>query len=590
METNQTLGDMLKNVGTQEGKAAVIAAMIGKPGVPQELIERTFNFYTKRKEYAKAHALAQKAGMRQKVRDLEQMASSYEEKEEDEELITDDEEEEAKRVISSYKNAGEYASIELGLKTIEALSLLGREDDAAAVAVNHGIYTKAIELKEKRKKWKDAAEIAEQNALYERAAINYERAEDFGKAGDSFVAEVAARKDKRKKSQNVVVAFVSQWTNFYTGEEQNIFIRAVENYTRANWKESVEDTLKKVTDKRKVYAYFETKGDFAKAEEYAALVGDRKQEQVYRGIDLNLNHQRGIEQRQKEKDQREKQIQAEREQQQRRREAAKERERRQERQKEMAAIKASLETKIQPLVGEASWKYATEVTVLLYEACRDSAEIVCRAHKIPFPEAGNIADTLETEFVNKKMLEKEYAKTMRTMYNLKKLISDDQIRGVEEKTYYIYRKDAKRFVNEMGRLAYGAMGSDANIAQQSKTERTTKRAAENGLVNKVYNSLAWSSKEMLSCAAGESAYYYVKKYVLVPAILSLGLLGRCAYLDAAVTTMQPQVVQSAIVSQAVSETRVYSPLRGCFSESDRDKIQQTKIYDAGKTDQSSKEK
>ena len=260
MNTNQTLGDMLKNLQTEKGRAAIVAAMITKTAIPQEIIERTYDFYMQTKEYERAYSLAQKAGMRQKVRDLERMASSYEEREEDEELATEEQEEQARRIISSYERAGEYAPVELGVKTIDALLVLGREDDAAAVAAYYGVYSKAIELKEKAKKWKDAAQIAEQNAWYERAAENYEKAKEFGKAADNLTAEVAARKEKRKKSQNFIVAFLSKWTGVYTNQEQDLLVRAAENYIHAGWNESAEKTLKKVADKRKVYAFFEAQG------------------------------------------------------------------------------------------------------------------------------------------------------------------------------------------------------------------------------------------------------------------------------------------------------------------------------------------
>ncbi len=556
-------GNILEQICTQEGRAAVVKEMAADAGIPKEIVERTFQYYVRQKDYENAYALAQKAGMKQKMRDLERIARQCEEQQEVEELVTEEQEEEAQKILAKYERAGEYGSVELGLKAIDALSVLGRDDDAATVAVYHGLYTRAIEIKEKAKDWKDAAEIAEHAKLYERAAKNYERASEYGKAAESFVAEVAARKEKRETGQNLLVAMISKLGSIYTNEEQDILVRAAGDYMRADWRESAETTLKKVADKRKVYAFFEAQGDFRSAEAYAASVGDKTREQKYKKVDLKINPVREAHEREMARLQQERRKKEEKQQQERHLEAAKEQERRAERQREIAAIKSDLEKKLLPFAGQKA-SYATRVTVELYDACKESAEIALRAHKVKLPEPSYLASTLEEMFVKRNLLDQEYPKTMQTMNMLYNHIVDNRIRDVDEKTFYKYRKETKRFVGEMGRLAYGSSaGTIALQKLRASRVETNSGQGERDLFARVYESAVWAYREMMSCAVGESVYYYVKRWILAPAILGIGLLGKCSYTDAIVATTADQAVQASVSSQVAP---AYVGSRGCSPE------------------------
>ncbi|MEK6920307.1 MAG: hypothetical protein AABX82_00370, partial [Nanoarchaeota archaeon] len=293
-QTNE-LKAVLNKLYTEEGRAQVIDALVGGRTIPQEYVERTIDFWETKGEHQKAHNLAKKAGMQERASALEGIIDATKQRTGDEERRSVDEniKRNAGRIIQQYEQAGDsWSSVELCVKVVDAYDLLGQTNKAVDTALQYGLIQKALTIREKEKDWIQAGMIAEAHELYERAGINYERAKQYGKAGDSFVAEVEKRKNTRKKSSNVFVSLVSTFTNILTQEDNKMLVRALKNYTIADWDESVKQTEAKISDKRSVFRMYEEQGKFHAAEEYATTVGDATRQQLYKTIDYMVRPER----------------------------------------------------------------------------------------------------------------------------------------------------------------------------------------------------------------------------------------------------------------------------------------------------------
>lgn len=248
---NNNLGDILKEVYTPEGRAAVIAGVVGRMNVPQEYIDRTILFYESKQDYTAARNLAAKVGMQKKAATLEQRIRNQAQVTDDAASIdascpTIEEYAAANKTVSRYEQLADNAPVEIAVDAIDAYRTLGDTDEGVRVALQYGLFQKAIQIRERDEDWRDAGAIAEAHGLYERAGVDYEKAKQPGKAGDCFAAEVTARKEERKKSKNVLVAAVSYLTEIFTPEEENLMVRAAGNYIAANWQEMQANYVKNV--------------------------------------------------------------------------------------------------------------------------------------------------------------------------------------------------------------------------------------------------------------------------------------------------------------------------------------------------------
>lgn len=90
-----------------------------------------------------------------------------------------------------------------------------------------------------------------------------------------------------------------------------------------------------------------------------------------------------------------------------------------------------------------------QATLDLYWATIDAAHaVLMKIGEVP-PTPEHVADLLEQKLVDKGLLEAKYVNTMRTFYNLAKMITHKEITEVEGSEYSKYKKDAEEFVERM---------------------------------------------------------------------------------------------------------------------------------------------
>lgn len=93
--------------------------------------------------------------------------------------------------------------------------------------------------------------------------------------------------------------------------------------------------------------------------------------------------------------------------------------------------------------------HITQATLDLYWAVIDSAHsALMHLGEIP-PSPDHVADLLESRLVSKKLLEEEYAQTMRRFYKLMKMIVHREIKEVSGEEFERYYEEANKFVNRM---------------------------------------------------------------------------------------------------------------------------------------------
>jgi hypothetical protein len=399
VEQTRTTKYLLNQLYTEEGRAHVIDALARNRHVPLEYIER---------RQALEQVLKQRASKSDETRRQRSIEPHNRE---------------ALGIIGAYEEAGEqWGSVELSVKVIDAYYTVGRSDDAVATALQYGFVEKALQIREDEQNWSDAAAIAKVHEHYERAGRNYERAKQYGKAGDCFVAEAGKRKDARKRSSNIVVSLISYLTEIKTPKENDMLACALRNYLRARWDESAEETAAKITNKRMVFVVYEEEGKFAAAEQYAASQKDIQRQQLYRTIDCMMNPKR-----------------------------------------------VAFET----------------IQRELHASQRDLEEQLTSFGK-------NIASLNSKESRTK-------------------------------------RGAAYRDI----RQSYKKRKQDRNILQQG------------------YDHIAWLCKEVTKAGLAEGSYFYLKKLAIIPAVLGLGIIGKCSYIDAQIPAVQQ-------ASSAYTTTSVYT--------------------------------
>ena len=91
----------------------------------------------------------------------------------------------------------------------------------------------------------------------------------------------------------------------------------------------------------------------------------------------------------------------------------------------------------------------SQATIDLYWAVVDSAHaaLMYLGHIPPSPK--HVADLMEEKMVKKKILDKKYVTTMRTFYQLMKMITHREIKEVTGEQFDIYFEEAEEFVNKM---------------------------------------------------------------------------------------------------------------------------------------------
>lgn len=93
-----------------------------------------------------------------------------------------------------------------------------------------------------------------------------------------------------------------------------------------------------------------------------------------------------------------------------------------------------------------------QATLDLYWAVMDAAHAaLMKQGQIP-PSPEQAADMLYDKLTKKKLLEREYAETMRKFYNLSKMITHREIKEIKGKDYDGYLQEATRFVERMRRM------------------------------------------------------------------------------------------------------------------------------------------
>ncbi|MBI5072310.1 transglycosylase SLT domain-containing protein [Candidatus Woesearchaeota archaeon] len=403
------LKTLLPQFYAEEGRAAFIAGVAGRRDIPKEYIDRAILFYEGKKNYAAAKNLAAKAGMQRKAATLEQRMNSQNIQEDDVALVdvpTLKEFAAAKETVRRYERLACDAPVEIAVDVIDAYHSLGDADQGVRVALQYGLFQKAIQIREQDQDWRDAGAIAEAHGWYERAGVNYEKAKQLGKAGDCFAAEVEARKEARKKSKNLLVAAVSYLTSIHTPEEENLMVRAAGNYIAANWQESAEKVLGKIKNKARMYAFFEKQGDFKGAEEYAVLKGDFSRIEFYSTIDKLVDpereqqarDQRAREQQAKDQQAREYQAREQRTKDQQAREyQAREQRTKEQQAREQQAKQNSLDARVsEPLLQLHPWSLNLEPMKPL---SIDSLGMIYNPPKKTTQDVGNSSNTLTSNII-----------------------------------------------------------------------------------------------------------------------------------------------------------------------------------------------
>lgn len=556
MKQTNELKALLNKLYTEEGRALVIDALVGKRTIPQEYVERTINIWEVKGDYQKAHDLAQKAGMQQRASALEEIIESMPQEQHDtEQLVTTETNPKIRRaaeqIIQQYEQAGEsWNAIELCHKAVDAYYLLGQKNKAVETALEHGLVQKALTIREKEKDWMHAAIIAEANELYERAGINYERAKEYGKAGDSFVAEVEKRKNARKKSPNALVSLVSMFTNILPPKDNAVLVLALRNYTRAEWDESRDQLAVRIEDKKNVFVIYEEHGKFQAAEKYAAIVGDTARQQLYKTISYMVRPERV-----KEEEAKERFAESQR---------SEQHDTKQDKGyiQEIRSVIEDLRNNLNPSRVRSRTGNYLEETVALYNVCRDSAKIVLRKYGVGDCQSKEITDRLEEMCVKRGLLDERYGKTMRTMYTLYTLISERRrIREMDRETYTKYYAEVEDFAVEMGRVV-GYTEKKQRIPEHRTAKTSANQYHQRGILERAFDCGIEGAKELAKMGVIESSYYYIKALVIVPSILALGLVGKCAYIDAQITPKQ-QTANVYATNSGLQQTEQKNNERGC---------------------------
>jgi len=105
-------------------------------------------------------------------------------------------------------------------------------------------------------------------------------------------------------------------------------------------------------------------------------------------------------------------------------------------------------TRAPKTLHNAKW-HMSQATIDLYWAVVDSAHaaLMYLGHIPPSPK--HVADLMEEKMVKKKILDKKYVTTMRTFYQLMKMITHREIKEVTGEQFDIYFEEAEEFVNKM---------------------------------------------------------------------------------------------------------------------------------------------
>jgi len=105
-----------------------------------------------------------------------------------------------------------------------------------------------------------------------------------------------------------------------------------------------------------------------------------------------------------------------------------------------------------PLTLRNSKWHIMQATLDLYWAVIDAAHAaLMKIGEIP-PTPEHVGDMLEKKLVNKKIIQKKYATTMRNFYKIMKMITHREIKEITGKEYDNYYIQAKDFVERMRRF------------------------------------------------------------------------------------------------------------------------------------------
>jgi predicted nucleotidyltransferase/uncharacterized protein (UPF0332 family) len=105
-------------------------------------------------------------------------------------------------------------------------------------------------------------------------------------------------------------------------------------------------------------------------------------------------------------------------------------------------------TRAPKTLHNAKW-HMSQATIDLYWAVVDSAHAALMYLGYIPPSPKHVADLMEEKMVKKKILDKKYVTTMRTFYQLMKMITHREIKEVTGEQFDIYFQEAEEFVNKM---------------------------------------------------------------------------------------------------------------------------------------------
>ncbi len=116
----------------------------------------------------------------------------------------------------------------------------------------------------------------------------------------------------------------------------------------------------------------------------------------------------------------------------------------------MEAIQSYFERSPKTLYN-SKW-HIMQATLDLYWAVTDSAHAALMIKEIIPPAPAHIADLMQTELVDKNILEQKHVATVRKFYNLMKMITHREIKEITGPDYDEYYKEAENFVNVMEKI------------------------------------------------------------------------------------------------------------------------------------------
>ncbi len=294
---NRVLREILQELDREEARFSFLGAMQLRYALPGEYVERTIEYYKKHNptdaafyayldrqneyEYLELFAMKSEHHAREEMIMQKRIEKRLNEVRREYAPLTQEEQK---------KNRTDYNFEELSIEeAIERIDIYERRGDgwgaseAAKIALKIDLPEEAIRIHERRKDFKDAAEIAESEGLLERALEDYEL-DRFEHARAGQVARRIANEKRDARIKRKRFSFLSKTE--YNKEEKKYLKRAVQNFARdSNWHDSAFELAESIYSiEERVRLHDECEGPY-NALEYAIT-----QKAVTMALEICDNH------------------------------------------------------------------------------------------------------------------------------------------------------------------------------------------------------------------------------------------------------------------------------------------------------------